>query len=290
MKMPVFDYVAPASIAEAVALLRASSGTARPVAGGQSLLPMLAFRMAAPRLLVDLRRLPNLDRIDVGPPGIVLGAGVRWCDIEMDARLQTAQPLLQAAIAHVAHYQIRQRGTVGGSLAHADPAAELPGLAVICDAVIQIEGPEGIRQVPAASFFLGPLQTSLAPDELITAIRFPPWREGRLWGFEEFARRRGDFALAGIAVHFDLTADGRAQDARLGVIGACSRPHRIPSAEEILNGARLTADLAVRIGEAVAAAVEPMADPHASEAYRRALAGTLAERAILSAMIGHEQA
>ena len=143
MKLPPFEYAAPATLAEAISLLAGSGGTAKVLAGGQSLLPTMAFRLAAPKLLVDLRRVPGLDRIDVRGDGVRLGAKVRWRQILDDARLATAQPLLAAAVAHVAHYQIRNRGTVGGSLAHADPAAEMPGLAVTCDAEIVVEGANG---------------------------------------------------------------------------------------------------------------------------------------------------
>ena len=172
MKLPKFDYASPTTVQEAVALLAAGNGTAKLLAGGQSLVPLLAFRLAAPSMLVDLGRIAGLDTIEIDDAGVHLGARVRWCDIEADARLATAHPLLAAAITHVAHYQIRKRGTVGGSLAHADPAAEMPGIAVACDAELTLVGPSGSRLVPAAAFFLGPLTTALAPDELIT--RNPP--------------------------------------------------------------------------------------------------------------------
>src|SRR3954468_10345017 len=152
MKLPAFDYACPDTLAEAISLLAASGGTAKALAGGQSLLPTMAFRLAAPKLLVDLRRVPGLDRIDVRNDGVRLGAKVRWRQIEDDARLERAHPLLAAAVAHVAHYQIRNRGTVGGSLAHADPAAEIPGVAVACDAELMLAGPAGSRTVPAAEF------------------------------------------------------------------------------------------------------------------------------------------
>src|SRR3974377_1655278 len=174
MKLPAFDYACPATVAEAVALL-ASNGDAKVIAGGQSLVPMLAFRVAAPTLLVDLRKLPGLDRIDVSAAGVRLGGAVRRRDILADARLNNAHPLLVAAVRHVAHYQIRNRGTVGGSLAHADPAAELPGVAVACEAEIAVTGKAGARVIAAKDFFLGALTTALAPDEIITALRLPAW-------------------------------------------------------------------------------------------------------------------
>src|SRR5579871_1616166 len=160
MKMPPFDYACPASVSEAVALL-AGHDDAKVIAGGQSLVPMLAFRLAAPGLLVDLRKLSELRRIDISDKGVVLGAMVRWCDILADARLRRAQPLLVAAVEHVAHYQIRNRGTVGGSIAHADPAAEMPGIVVTCEAKIAVTGKSGSRVINAANFFEGPLMTAL---------------------------------------------------------------------------------------------------------------------------------
>src|SRR5450432_4119737 len=170
MKLPAFDYACPATVAKAVALL-ASREDAKALAGGQSLVPMMAFRIASPSLLVDLRKLTDLRRIEIGEDGVRLGAMVRWRDIEDDTRLDTAHPLLKAAIAHVAHYQIRNRCTVGGSIAHADPAAEMPGIAVACDAEISVIGTAGARVIRADDFFVAPLITTLAADEIIVDIR-----------------------------------------------------------------------------------------------------------------------
>jgi len=283
MKLPPFEYASPATLAEAIALLAAGGGSAKAIAGGQSFLPVMAFRLAAPKMLVDLRRVPGLDRIEADASGVRLGAKVRWRDILDDARLRSAHPLLQAAISHVAHYQIRNRGTVGGSLAHADPAAEMPGIAVTCDAELVLEGSTGRRVVKAEDFFLGALSTVLADDELILEIRLPPWPAKRRWAFEEFAMRRGDFALAGIAAFYDLDGAGRAKDAHVGVIGACIRPHRLKQAEAALNGRVVDAAAIQAAATAASAAVEPPGDLHASAAYRRALAGTLLERALLRA-------
>jgi carbon-monoxide dehydrogenase medium subunit len=165
MKLPPFDYACPATLSEAVALLASHDGDAKALAGGQSLVPMLAFRLAQPALLVDLRKLPDLRQIKISNDGVALGAMARWRDIEDDTRLRTAHPLLVAAISHVAHYQIRNRGTVGGSIAHADPAAEMPGIAVTCDAAIAVVGTAGARVISAADFFEGALVTALKPDE-----------------------------------------------------------------------------------------------------------------------------
>jgi len=283
MKLPPFEYSCPASLAEAVSLLASHQGEAKVIAGGQSLMPMMAYRLATPSLLVDLRKLEGLDRIDIGKEGVRLGAKVRWRDILDSETLSTAHPLLVAAIEHVAHYQIRNRGTVGGSLAHADPAAEMPGIAVACDALIAMVGKAGTRVVRAAEFFVGALTTVLQSDEIITGVSLPAWPAARRWGFEEFSRRRGDFALGAAAVFYDLDGLDRAKDVHIGVIGASNRPRRIKDAEDVLNGRGITEERIVEAGRAVSAAVDPPDDIHASAAYRRALAGTLTERALMRA-------
>lgn len=280
MKLPDFQYAAPATLAEAVSLLGQAGGKAKLLAGGQSLVPAMAFRLAAPELLVDLRRVPDLDRIFVGDYGVRLGAKVRWRDIGDYTRLRTAHPLLVAAIAHVAHYQIRNRGTVGGSLAHADPASEMPAIAVTCDAELTLVGPSGQRVVQAKDFFLGALTTALADNEVLVEVRLPPWPSRRRWGFQEFARRRGDFALAGVAAFYDTDDAGRAVNAHVGVLGACHRPHRVAQAEAVLNGKVVDAATVQAAGKAAAEAVDPPSDLHASAAYRRALVATLLERAL----------
>jgi carbon-monoxide dehydrogenase medium subunit len=280
MKLPPLDYACPTTLAEAVALL--ATPDAKAIAGGQSLMPMLAFRMAAPKLLVDLRKLPELREIKISADGVRLGAMVRWRDIEDDARLASAHPLLKAAVAHVAHYQIRNRGTIGGSVAHADPAAEIPGIVVTCDADIAVSGTAGSRVIPAADFFLGPLMTVLAPDEIITEIRLPAWPARRRWGFQEFARRRGDFAMAGAALFYD-DAGGKAANAHVGIIGVGDRPRRLFEVESVLNGRTIDEDTIARAAEVTAATVEAQGDIHASAAYRRALLGTMVERALQSA-------
>ena len=283
MKLPPFAYACPATIKEAVALLASHSGEAKPLAGGQSLMPMMAFRIAQPSLLVDLRKLPGLNEIKIGPDGVRLGALVRWRDILDDKRLATAHPLLKEAVSHVAHYQIRNRGTVGGSCAHADPASEMPAIAQTCEAEITVMGRAGARTIKAADFFRGALTTALEADEIITEIHLPAWPAARRYGFQEFARRRGDFAMAGVALYYDVAA-GKAADAHVGVFGVGDCQRRLAKAEAALNGQAVHDALAVKVGEAAAAEVEPQEDIHASAAYRRALTGTLAERALKAAM------
>ena len=284
MKLPPFEYACPTSLADAVALLAAHDGEAKPLAGGQSLVPMLAFRVAAPALLVDLGKLEELRQIAISDQGVTLGAMVRWCDILDDARLRTAHPLLVAAVEHVAHYQIRNRGTVGGSLAHADPAAEMPGIAVTCEAEIAVVGKAGPRIIAAADFFRGPLMTALEPDEIISEIRLPRWPARRRFGFAEFARRRGDFALAGAALFYDPDDRGMARNAHVGVIGVADRPLRLAAVEDVLNGRAINGETVAAAAAAARAAVDPADDIHAGGAYRRALIGTMVERALTAAV------
>lgn len=283
MKLPHFDYQAPASVEEAVALLAASDGGARPIAGGQSFVPVMAFRLAEPTMLVDLRNIPGLDKIEIGAEGVRLGAMVRWRDILDDERLKSALPLLPAAIEHVAHYQIRNRGTVGGSLAHADPAAEMPTIALTCDAVIDVVGAKGQRSIRAADLFQGPLMTSLESDEIITSVLLPAWPAARRWAFQEFSRRRGDFALAGIAVFYDEDASGVVQNAHVGAISAGDTPLRLSAAEVVLNGRKMDEATIAQAAAAASASVDPNGDIHASARYRKALVGTLLSRALTAA-------
>jgi carbon-monoxide dehydrogenase medium subunit len=279
MKLPAFDYASPATIEEAVALLASRSGNAKIISGGQSLVPMLAFRLAAPELLVDLKQLQGLNRIVIAEDGVRLGAKVRWCEIERNERLKGAHPLLVEAIRHVAHYQIRNRGTVGGSLAHADPAAEMPGIAITCEAELIIVGPKGKRIDRASVFFKGSLTTSLAADEILTEIKLPPWPAGRRWAFLEFALRRGDFAIAGVALYYDLVG-GKIAGIHIGAIGVGDRPLRLPAVEAVLNGRKLD-DLAIEdAAKATRASVDPPSDIHAPAEYRRALLTTLLARAL----------
>jgi len=282
MKLPPFEYACPSTMSEAIAMLAAHDGEAKPLAGGQSLLPMLAFRVAAPAVLVDLRKVLELRRIGITENGVSLGAMVRWRDILDDARLRTAQPLLVAAVEHVAHYQIRNRGTVGGSIAHADPAAEMPGIVVTCEAKIAVVGKSGARVIEAENFFQGPLMTALKPDEIITEIRLAAWPAERRFGFQEFARRRGDFALAAAMLFYDEDG-GTARNAHVGAIGVADRPLRLPAVEQVLNGNKIDEAVIAKAEAAASASVDPHDDIHAGGAYRKALIGVMVERALKSA-------
>jgi len=279
MKPAAFDYVAPSTLDEAITILN-DNPDAKIISGGQSLMPLLAFRLAAPSILVDLRNIPDLDHIEISEGEVRLGARVRWVDIEKDERLRTAHPLLARAIEHVAHYQVRNRGTVGGSCCHADPAAEMPGIAVACDAIMVIAGPSGVREIDAASFFAGALQTNLEEAEILVAVRLPRFSPGRRWGFEEFARRRGDFAIAGVLVHFEIDDHGRISDAHVGAIGVGDVARRIGAAEDALNGCLLDPQTIEAAGLVASEDIEPMDDIHAGSDYRRALYAKLLQRVL----------
>jgi carbon-monoxide dehydrogenase medium subunit len=282
MKLPSFDYACPATVAEAVALLASHGGDAKPLAGGQSLVPMLAFRLASPALIVDLRKLDELRHIRIAEDGVALGAMVRWKDILEHSTLRRAHPLLVMAVEHVAHYQVRNRGTVGGSIAHADPAAEMPGIVVTCEAKIAVVGKSGARIIDAANFFQGPLMTALKPDEIITEIRLPAWPAKRRFGFQEFARRRGDFALAAAMLFYDDDG-GKARNAHVGAIGVADMPLRLTAVEQVLDGNRIDEAIIAKAEAAASASVDPHDDIHASGAYRKALVGVMVERALKSA-------
>jgi carbon-monoxide dehydrogenase medium subunit len=283
MKLPPFEYKAPTTVGDAVQILCDNEGAAKVIAGGQSLIPIMAFRLANPSVLVDLGGIAGLDEITIGPAGVSIGAMVRWRDLEEHLALRTACPLIAAAVGHIAHYQIRNRGTIGGSLAHADPAAEMPGIVVTCEARIEVVGKKSTRLVDARDFFLGPLTTCLAHDDLITAIHFPPWPAARRWAFDEFSQRRGDFAFAGIALYYDELPDRTIENAHVGVIGATHVPRRLEAVEQTLNGKTLGDSVVALASKTASASVEPDDDIHASGAYRRALVGTLVERALISA-------
>ncbi|MGB7077901.1 MAG: xanthine dehydrogenase family protein subunit M [Xanthobacteraceae bacterium] len=283
MKLPPLDYACPTSVAEAVALLASHDGEAKLLAGGQSLVPMLAFRVASPALLVDLRKLSELRQIAITDGAVTLGAMVRWRDILEHPQLSAAHPLLMRAVEHVAHYQIRNRGTVGGSLAHADPAAELPCIAVTCEASIVVRGRAGQRTIAAADFFRGPLLTALQADEIITEIRLPAWPARRRFGFCEFARRRGDFALAGVAAFYDDDGN-KAANAHVGALGVADRPMRLRAVEKVLDGHPIDDATIARAEAAASAAIDPPDDIHATGAYRKVLIGVMVERALHSAL------
>lgn len=281
MKPPAFAYAKPETLDEALNLL-AQDGDARILAGGQSLVPILNFRLAAPTTLIDINRLPGLDRVDISPDGLRLGALVRWRMLEAPA-IATANPAIALAVPHIAHYQIRNRGTVGGSCAHADPAAEFPAIAVLCDAEFVVRCRTGTRVVGADAFFCGALATALEPDEIMTEIRFPPWPRSRAAGFAELAPRAGDFAYAGIAAFLGCDAAGVCVEAGIVAFGGPDRPQRLRRAEGAL-ARRPLEDGTIRAAAEIAQdEVMTHTDMHATADYRSALVAVLTERALTDA-------
>jgi aerobic carbon-monoxide dehydrogenase medium subunit len=284
MKSTNFDYICPSSLEEVIQILDQYQGEVKIISGGQSLMPILNYRLASPQLLVDLQGVADLNKVSISSEGTTLGARVRWVDIENHDGLRVSQPLLCAAIDHVAHYQIRNRGTVGGSLVHADPAAEMPGLAVALEGILNLHGPQGVRRVHAADFFLGQLSTSIENNEILVSIELPFWPQDRRWGFAEFSRRKGDFALAGAAVWFDLASDGHAMNVHIGLIGTGEKPMRLLSAESGLNGLTLTESMIESVVHQSLSAMSFQGDIHASEKYRRALMLEMVSKAFAQAM------
>jgi carbon-monoxide dehydrogenase medium subunit len=280
MKPPVFAYHAPESLDAALALL-AAQPNARVLAGGQSLLPMLNFRLLAPDHLVDIARIPDLAGIRVDDEGgdIVFGAMTRQREIEFSGLVARHLPLMAEAIRQVGHRQTRNRGTIGGSLCHLDPAAELPVVAMALDAVLTAASTRGRRAIPMAAFPDGMMTPSLEPDEMLVEIRCTPWPDGHGWAFEEFARRHGDFAIVAVACLLAAGADGRVARAAVALGGVLSTPTRITAAEQVLIGAlpdAATLEAAARhCGE-----VDALEDVHAPAWYRQQVAVTLAGRAL----------
>ena len=282
MKPPPFAYECPTEVTDAVALLAAHGADARPLAGGQSLVPLLNFRLARPAVLVDLNRIAALGRITVEDGALCIGAMARQAAVEADPRVARGWPVLTGAIGHIAHPQIRNRGTIGGSLAHNDPAAELPAAMLTLDAEMTAQGPEGLRTIQAENFFAGTMETALAPDELLTAIKVPALPERTGWAFQETARRQGDFALVAVAVLLwpsGSSAGGSGIDARIVVTGTGDGPARMRGAEAVLAERGTDANACEAAGNAAAEASEPADDPHAPSWYRKRLVAALTRRA-----------
>ncbi len=285
MKPPPFEYFAAGDVDEAVAVKAKLGEESRFLAGGQSLVPMMNFRVAAPTALIDLNGIAALREAAVLEDGrLAVGAMVRTRRIETDPAIGRANPLLREAAAHVAHVQIRNRGTIGGSLAHADPAAEMPGIALVCGADVEVGGPEGARTIATDAFFEGIFATNLKDGELIVRIVLPGWPDGRRWGFREVSRREGDFAMVGIAAWYDLGERGRVADARLVAIGAGDRPLRLPDGEAVLIGEVPSRALFEAAGLEAQRNLQPGGDIHASAEYRREVGGVLVQRALSDAM------
>ena len=282
MKPAAFDYVAPTSLEAAIEALVAAEGEAKVLAGGQSLMPLLNFRMTRPSVVVDLMNIPNLSFIETRGDHVAIGALTRHADLEFSDLIARRLPVLSAAMPHVAHLAIRNRGTIGGSLSHADPAAELPMLAVFYGATIRAQGPAGRRDIPAEAFFVSALTNCLDPEEIVCEIEFPALTSHNGWAFEEVARRFGDFALASLALSIERRGEVIA-DARVAAMGIGETPLRLREAEQALRGVRGGPDSAAGFAEIVRRSVSPNGDIHVSADYRRHLIGALAEKALASA-------
>ena len=282
MKPPRFDYHAPASLDEALALLVRYGGDGKVVAGGQSLMPLLNFRLVRPAALIDLNRIGSLAGIRAANGHLVLGAMTRQRAIEFSPLVAERLPLLREATRWVGHLPIRSRGTIGGSLAHADPSAEYPAVLTVLDGEVVARSRAGQRVLKAADLFETYLTTTLSPDEILTEVRLPVMAKGTGWAFEEFARRHGDFAIVGVAAVIERQGE-RCVRARLAAAGAGPVPRRLREAEAVLEGDGLGRAAIERAAARAGEAVDPDGDIHASADYRRNLTRVLTARAVTRA-------
>jgi CO/xanthine dehydrogenase FAD-binding subunit len=282
MKPARFEYVAPTTLDAAVEALAAADGEGKVLAGGQSLLPLLNFRMARPAVLVDLNGIKELSFIELRGDSVVIGALTRHFEIEHSPLIASCLPVVSAAMRHVAHLAIRNRGTIGGSLSHADPAAELPMMAMFYGASLIVQGPAGRRTIAARDFFVDALTNCLEPEDIVVEVEFPILQHDG-WAFEEVARRFGDFALASIAVSIRRGSSG-IQDARVAVMGVADTPLRLEHVERQLCEIKIDARTPDRFSELVTSSVSPNSDLHASAEYRKHLLGELARRAMSTAL------
>ena len=284
MKPAPFMYAAPSTLAEAIALLVAHGDTAKLLAGGQSLVPMMNFRLARPEYVIDLNRVAGLDAITEQDGTLVVGAMTRQRSLERSDLISQRYPLLQEAVQLIGHTAIRNRGTVGGSIAHADPAAELPAVLLAYGGNVTVQGPHGTREIPAAELFLTYFTTTLAPEEILTEVRFPQWPQGTGWCFLEESRRHGDFAMVGVAVLLTLDSARRCTRVAVVLTGVGGVPHQVIQATDILVGHVPDEGRIADVARAASAGVEPESDIHASAAFRRHLSGVLSRRALHKAV------
>jgi len=287
LKAAPFEYARAASVGEACALLATHGDSAKLIAGGQSLVPMMAMRLVRPAFLIDINEIDALKFVRMDGGAARTGACTRQCAVERDGALAARVPLLRQALAWVGHVQTRNRGTVGGSLAHADPSAELPLAAQVLGAKVVLRSAKGARILEAEKFFSGPMSTAMRPDECLEEIHWPVWSEKRTGSaFTEFAIRHGDFAIVAAAAQVALDADGRCTRAAFGLGGAAGTPLAFPKIAARLVGTKLE-DQAIDDAAADAArASEPGSDLHATREYRRHLAAVLVARALREARQG----
>jgi CO/xanthine dehydrogenase FAD-binding subunit len=283
VKPPRFEYHDPRSVDEAFGLLAEHGDEAKALAGGQSLVPLLNFRLAHPEHLIDLNRIGALSGIRREDGTLRIKTMTRQATLEASPLVREHWPLIGDALHFVAHAQIRNRGTVGGSVAHADPAAELPVVFTILDAKFRVASARGERTIEPADFFVTHLTTTIEPDEMLVEIEVPPVAPRTSHAFTEFARRYGDFALGGAGALITVDEQGVCRRAALGLLAAAPTPIRAYEAESMLVGERIDEALAAKAGERAAAGVQPTGDIHGSAEYRKRLIGVMARRAILAA-------
>jgi carbon-monoxide dehydrogenase medium subunit len=282
MKLPPVEYEAPTTVAEAIDLLAEHGDEASVLAGGQSLIPLLALRLARPEVLIDINGIDELSGVSAADGHVAIGATTREYVAEESGTVADTLPLLAAALPLIGHEAIRSRGTIGGSLAHADPAAELPAVARALDAEFVVRGPSGMRVIPAAQWFDGYLTTSRRPDELLTEVRFPAAGPGTGVSFEEVARRHGDFAIVGLATSL-VFSGGAISEARLAFAGVSDVPVRAAAAEDLLAGERPSAELFDEAARRATEELDPPADLHGSSDYRKTVAGAVVRRGLRAA-------
>jgi carbon-monoxide dehydrogenase medium subunit len=280
MKPAPFEYHAPESLADVTSLLSEHGDDAKVLAGGQSLVPMLALRLTRFEHIIDLNRVEELRGVERSNGTLTVKSMTRQSTVEHDDAAGAAVPLLAEAIPLIGHFQIRNRGTVGGSIAHADPASELPAVALALDAELEVAGPSGSRRVPASDFFIGTWTTTIGDDEILSAVHFPVWDGKSGFAVEEIARRSGDFALAGVVAGVQLDDAGAVSRSAIAFLGMAPTPVRARSAEQALNGSSPTADELTEIGRLAVDDTEPTADVHASAEYRRHVGAHLVARAL----------
>ncbi|MHA6793605.1 FAD binding domain-containing protein [Pseudonocardia bannensis] len=284
MKPAAVKYARAGDVQEAVALLSEHGTDAKVLAGGQSLVPLMNFRLASPSILIDINRVNELAYVREDNGSLLIGAMTRQRDVETSPVVAAAVPLLPQALHHVGHVTNRNRGTVGGSVAHADPASELPALVTGLAGELTVEGPKGQRTIAAEDFFVGTFTTAMEYDEVLTAVRLPRLPAGTGVAVEELARRHGDFAIVAVMAAVHLAPDGSVDLVRLAASGVDSVPLRLHSAEAVLAGAQPTADAIAAAAATVAASVNPTGDVHAPASYRRDMAQLLVKRAVGAAI------
>lgn len=282
MKPVSFEYFSPSTVKEVISLLKQHGPDAKVLAGGQSLVPLMNMRLARPRYIVDINKVSGLDYIREADGGLAIGALTRHRSVERSDLVKRRCPLLYEAIPFIGHPPIRNRGTFGGSLSHADPAAELPAVMLALGAEMKAQGLDGERTIKARDFFVSYLKTALKPTELLTEVKIPPWPANTGWSFMEVAPRHGDLALVGVAVMLTLKG-GRCQAANIALTGVGGTPLKAKGAEEVLVGQAPADKLFKQAAQKVSEEIEPTGDIHASAEYRKHVAGVLTRRALQAA-------